>query len=71
MERPMIIEEEESPLSSEEVHSTPPSQTSPVRSSPNSPPRKERSLQDIYESCYVAFSACEPQKFEESVKDEN
>lgn len=34
------------------------------------PPRKVRSLREIYETCDVAFYAREPQKFEEATKEE-
>ncbi|XP_015893764.1 uncharacterized mitochondrial protein AtMg00820-like [Ziziphus jujuba] len=35
-----------------------------------SPPRKVRSLIDIYESTNMAFLACEPQNFEEAIKED-
>ena len=36
----------------------------------DSPPRKVRSLREIYESCDVAFFACEPQNFGQAVQQE-
>lgn len=36
----------------------------------DSPPLKVRSLQDIYESTSLALFACEPQKYEEAIKDQ-
>ena len=41
-----------------------------VSSTTNSPPRKIRSLEEIYESNYVAFVACEPQNYQEAAKEE-
>ncbi|XP_022876705.1 uncharacterized protein LOC111394888 [Olea europaea var. sylvestris] len=50
-------------------HNPNPTPRSEEESDPESPPRKTRSLQDIYESCELGLFSREPQSFEEASKE--
>ena len=74
IEVPRFFEEPDSSHSEETqfLQSPIPSARTSDPSSPDSTPRlnaRTRSLADIYESCDLALSALEPQKFEEAVKE--
>lgn len=50
-------------------HNPNPTPRSEEESDPESPPRKTRSLQDIYESCELGLFSSEPQSFEKASKE--